>query len=183
VIKDILAKRRFDIDSDRLGPDCPFTHWKLYFKSSMRKLCKSKFKYFDDSSEFRTGAYAIVCSKITINKNVIIRPNTMLFAFPDSTDNGSIIIENNVMIGSGTHVYTSNHRFSDRNEPIIKQGHYFPKSVVFKEGCWVGANVIILPGVTIGKNAVVGAGSVVTKDVPNNVVVVGNPAKVIKEII
>lgn len=182
MIKDIFTKRRFDIDSDRLGPDCPFTHWQLYFKVSMKRLCKNKFKHFDDSAEFRPGAYAVVCSKIIIKKNVIIRPNTMLFAFPDSSAHGSIIIEDNVMIGSGTHIYAANHKFDDPNKSIIDQGHYSPKNVVLQEGCWVGANVIILPGVTIGKNAVVGAGSVVTKSIPDKVVAAGNPAKVIKNI-
>ena len=47
--------------------------------------------------------------------------------------------------------------------------------------CWIGANSIILPGVTIGNNVVIGAGSVVTKDIPDNVVAVGSPAKIIRE--
>ena len=51
-----------------------------------------------------------------------------------------------------------------------------------KRGCWVGANAIILPGVTIGENAVVGAGSVVTKSIPDKVVAVGNPARIIRHL-
>ena len=47
---------------------------------------------------------------------------------------------------------------------------------------WIGGNVVVLPGVTIGDNVVIGAGSVVNKDIPSNVVAVGNPCKVIKEI-
>ena len=48
--------------------------------------------------------------------------------------------------------------------------------------CWLGAGVIVLPGVTIGDNVVVGAGSVVTKDLPDNVVAVGNPCRVLREV-
>ncbi|MCH5330753.1 MAG: galactoside O-acetyltransferase, partial [Alistipes sp.] len=54
--------------------------------------------------------------------------------------------------------------------------------VLLKRGCWIGAGSTILPGVTVGENAVVGAGSVVTKDVEDNTVVAGNPARLIKRI-
>ena len=54
------------------------------------------------------------------------------------------------------------------------------KPVRIKRNVWIGANATILPGVTIGENAVVGAGSVVTKDVPDNAVVAGNPARLIR---
>lgn len=183
MIREILNKRNFDIKSDRLGQDCPFTHWRLYFKSSMKKLCQSKFKYFGENTEFRAGAYAITCSKISLGNNVIIRPNTMLFADPREGENGSIIIEDNVMLGSGVHIYVANHRFDDINKPIIFQGHYEAKSVILKKGCWIGANSIILPSVTIGENSVIGAGSVVTKNIPPFTVYAGNPAKLIKEIL
>lgn len=106
----------------------------------------------------------------------------MLFADPRPGKNGSIIIENDVMLGAGIHIYVANHIY-DRNESnIIEQGHHEAKTVHLKEGCWIGANVTILPGVTIGNNAVVGAGSIVTKSVPDRTVYAGNPAKLIKKI-
>lgn len=182
MIKEILKKRKFDILADRIGPDCPFTHWRLLFKSSMRKICKLKFKYFGENVEFRAGAYAITCSKISLGNNVVIRPNTMLFADPKASDKGSIIIEDDVMIGSGVHIYVSNHRFDDINTPIINQGHYEAETVVLKKGCWIGANSTILPGVTIGENSIIGAGSVVTKNVPQRTIYAGNPAKIIKNL-
>ena len=182
MISDIVKKIKFDTLSDRLGPDCPFTHWKLYFKYSMLKLCKNKFKYFDDSAEFRAGAYAICCSKISIGKRVIIRPQTMIFADPRDENLGRIFIEDNVMIGSGVHIYTSNHRYDGKDRDLIEQGSYDAQDVFLKEGCWIGANAIILPGVNIGKRSVVGAGSVVTKSIPDHVVVAGNPARIIKQI-
>ena len=94
----------------------------------------------------------------------------------------SIIIEDDVMIGSGVHIYVANHRFSRKDVSIIDQGHFPGKQVSLKKGSWIGANAIILPGVIIGENSVVGAGSVVTKSIPNGVVAAGNPAKIIKVI-
>lgn len=182
MIKEFFEKRKFDLTSNRLGPDCPFTHWKLYFKTLMKKTCEEKFLHFGEGAEFRPGAYAISCNKISIGKNVIIRPQTMLFADPRDEENGSITIEDHVMVGSGVHIYVANHKFHNFDTPIIYQGHYNAKEVVLKEGCWVGANCTLLPGVTIGKNSVVGAGSVVTKSVADFTIVAGNPAKVIKEI-
>ncbi|TWX71929.1 acyltransferase [Colwellia demingiae] len=179
---DIYIKWKFDLSCDRLGPDMPFTHWRLYFKNKMFTLCKEKFKFFSNTSEFRAGAYAITCSKISIGENVIIRPNTMIFADPSTNEAGSVYIEKDVMIGSGVHIYVSNHRFDRKDLNLIDQGHSAPRSVTLKEGAWVGANAIILPGVVVGKNSVVAAGSIVTKDIPDRVVVAGNPAKIIKNL-
>lgn len=166
---------------DRLGPDIPITHFKLYLKESAWLLCKKKFYFFGEGAEFRPGAYAIACSKISIGKSVVIRPNTMLFAEP-IYEGGFITIEDFVLIGSGVHIYTTNHNYSDPNILIKDQGSNV-KDVVLKKGCWVGANAIILPGVTIGKNSVIGAGSVVTKSIPDNVVAAGNPAKILKTLL
>lgn len=163
-------------NADRIGPDIPTTHWKLFFPRKARKFCVEKFKEFDEGAEFRPGAYAVNCCRISIGKRVVIRPNTMLFG------SSNITIEDGVLIGSGVHVYTANHNFSNPNIPIIDQMHSPGKGVRLKKGCWIGANVIILPGVTIGINSVVGAGSIVTKNVPDRVVVAGNPAKQIKKI-
>jgi len=164
-----------------MGPDIPYTHWRLHFKSTMLTLCKSKFKYFCDSAEFRPGAYAIGCSKISLGQRVIIRPGNMLFADPRE-GGAEITIEDDVMLGAGVHIYVHNHRFDDPDIPIIEQGFYPSAPVTLKKGCWVGANVIVLPGVTIGENTVVGAGSVVTKSLPDRVLAVGNPAKAIRKI-
>ena len=113
--------------------------------------------------------------------NVVIRPTTMLFA--DVRENGAeILIEDDVLIGSGVHFYVVNHSFNNSNEPIIHQGHDESKSIIVKTGAWIGANAIILPGVTIGKNSVVAAGSIVTKSVLDYTLVAGNPAKTIRKL-
>jgi len=167
---------------DRIGPDNILTHWMLHSKLLMRILCRIKFHTFQKTSEFRPGAYAITCSKIHLGKNVIIRPGTMLFADSRASIDGKIFIEDNVMIGSGVHVYVANHRYDIKGMNIIDQGHYSAKDVILREGCWVGANSIILPGVEVGKRSVIAAGSVVTKSVPENTVFAGNPATQIKNI-
>lgn len=88
---------------------------------------------------------------------------------------GGIDIDEGVQIAPRVNIVTVNHDLHDKMIVICKPVH-------IKKNAWIGANATILPGVTIGENSVVGAASVVTKDVPDNVVVVGNPAKVIKKI-
>jgi len=84
-----------------------------------------------------------------------------------------ITIENNVFLGPSV-------TFTNDKYPRSK---VYPDEFMrthIKEGASLGANATILPGITIGKNSMVGAGAVVTKDVPDNVLVVGNPAKIVK---
>jgi acetyltransferase-like isoleucine patch superfamily enzyme len=178
LIKEIINKIKFSKTADRIGPDMLFSHWKLHFKSTMISLCKTKFKRFTDTSDFRAGAYAVFCSNISIGNNVVIRPTCMLFA----DEYAEIIIEDNVMMGAGVHFYVNNHKFDKRDIPLIEQGYYPSEDILVKEGAWIGANSIILPGVIIGKNAVVGAGSIVTKSIPDYTVNAGNPVKFIKDI-
>ena len=165
---ELRQRLRFWREADRIGPDIPSTHWRLHFRSKMLQLCQSKFKHFDASADFRPGAYAIACSKISIGKRVVVRPTTMFFADPREGGAG-ITIEDDVMMGSGVHLYVNNHRFDSPAIPIIDQGHYVSQQVVLKKGCWLGANVVVLPGVTVGENAVIGAGSLVTKSIPPKV--------------
>ena len=182
MIFEFIKQIRFWRSIDRIGPDIPWTHWRLNFKSTMQALCKRKFLHFGDGAELRLGAYVVGCSKISIGNRVIIRPNCMFFGETDENITNTIKIEDDVMIGAGVHIYINNHKFETLDIPLIDQGYYDAKPVVLKKGCWLGANVIVLPGVTIGVNSVIGAGSVVTKSIPDGVVATGNPAKVIKTI-
>jgi acetyltransferase-like isoleucine patch superfamily enzyme len=177
---EIFEKIKFWMHADRIGIDMPNTHWQLYFKSTMRRLCLKKFKDFGSDAEVRPGACIVGCSKISIGKRVVIRPFSVIEADPREKECG-IKIEDDVLLGPGVHIYVSDHSYKSRL-PIIDQGYSKSKEVVIKKGAWIGADAIILKGVTIGYNSVVGAGSVVTKSVPDRSIVAGNPAKVIKKL-
>lgn len=94
-------------------------------------------------------------------------------------DDTYIYVGDCTMFGPNVTIATAGH-------PILpelrEQGYQYNASVHIGKNCWIGAGAIILPGVTIGDNVVIGAGSVVTKDIPSNVVAVGNPCRVMREI-
>ena len=94
---------------------------------------------------------------------------------------GPVCIGNHVNLAQGITVTALNHNFEDASKRIDEQG-ISTKPVVIGDDVWIGANAVILPGVTIGSHCVVAAGAVVTKDVPDNCVVGGVPAKLIKKI-
>lgn len=77
LITEIINKIRYNLSADRIGPDMPFTHWRLHYKSTMLSLCQMKFKAFAATAEFRPGAYAVGCSRIRIGARVVVRPGTM----------------------------------------------------------------------------------------------------------
>ncbi len=176
--KELRNRWQWSKNADRLGPDMIGTYFSFYLPTKQLRICQQKFKFFGDNAEFRMGAYAVQCSNIKIGHNVVIRPTTILMA----SEECEIDIREDVLIGSGVHIYVSNHKFDNVNVPIYNQGHSPCKSVLIKEGCWIGANAIILPGVTIGRNAVVAAGSIVNKDVDDFTLVGGNPARLIKNL-
>ena len=93
---------------------------------------------------------------------------------------GNVTIGKNVMMGPECIIYTKNHEFTRTDIPMCKQGFQEEKPVTIGDDVWIGARVTILPGVNIGNGVIIGAGAVVAKDIPDYVVVVGNPAKVIK---
>lgn len=95
------------------------------------------------------------------------------------TDDGSIYFGDHVLIGPNVSIITAAHPI----EPSLrKKALQFNRDVHVGNNVWIGAGAIIIPGVSIGDNSVIGAGSVVTKDIPANVVAVGNPCRVLREI-
>ena len=99
----------------------------------------------------------------------------------------------NLTMVDDTHIYVGDYTLFGPNVTVATAGHpidpelrektyQYNKSVHIGRNCWIGAGAVIVPGITIGDNVVIGAGSVVTKDIPSNVVAVGNPCKVLREI-
>ena len=86
-----------------------------------------------------------------------------------------IVIGDNVRIGPGVGIISANHNPNDYDQWLKE------KPIVIGNNVWIGMNVVVLPGVTIGNNVIVGSNTVVNKDIPSNVVVAGNPLKIIKE--
>ena len=94
-------------------------------------------------------------------------------------DDTHIYVGDYTMIGPNVTIATAGHPIL----PALREQNYqYNMPVHIGRNCWIGAGTIILPGVTIGDNTVIGAGSVVTKDIPANVVAVGNPCRVMREI-
>lgn len=94
-------------------------------------------------------------------------------------DDTHIYVGDYTMFGPNVVVATAGHPLLPE---LRQQGYQYNFPVTIGKNCWIGAGAIIVPGITIGDNVVIGAGSVVTKDIPSNVVAVGNPCKVLREI-
>ena len=94
-------------------------------------------------------------------------------------DDGDIFVGDNVMFAPNVTVISATHPI---HPGLRRKQAQYNLPVVIRDNVWIGAGALILPGITIGENSVIGAGSVVTKDVPANVVAVGNPCRVLREI-
>jgi acetyltransferase-like isoleucine patch superfamily enzyme len=125
----------------------------------------------DDSVDVFTPFYINYGKNTKIGKNVFINFNCIFL------DLGGIIIDDGVLIAPKVSLISESHPIEPENRHAL-----VPKAIHIKKNAWIGAGATILQGVTIGENSVVAAGSVVTKDVPDNVMVGGIPAKIIKEI-
>lgn len=117
---------------------------------------------------------------IFIGKNTFVNTNCMFI------DNNTITIGKNGLIAPFVQIYTATHPInaSERIISTKNKTHYqtFTKHVWIGDNVWIGGNSIIFPGVTIGNNVTIGAGSVVTKDIPDNVLAYGNPCVVKKHL-
>jgi len=94
-------------------------------------------------------------------------------------DCAKVLIGDNVMIGPNVSIYTAGHPV---HYEIRNQGYEYTVPVSIGNNVWIGGNAVINPGVSIGDNSVIGSGSVVTKDIPGNVIAAGNPCKVLRGI-
>jgi acetyltransferase-like isoleucine patch superfamily enzyme len=125
----------------------------------------------DDSTTVFVPFHTNFGKHTTIGKNVFINHGCSFL------DLGGITIEDDVLIGPKVSLITENHPVDPTNRKSLDLA-----KIVIKKNAWIGAGAIILPGVTVGENAIVAAGAVVTKDVLDNTIVAGVPAKKIKKI-
>ena len=111
---------------------------------------------------------------IQVGENFYMNHNCVIL------DGAKVEFGNNVFIAPNCGFYTAGHPIDYK---MRNKGLEYAKPIRVGNNVWFGGNVVVLPGVTIGDNVVIGAGSIVNKDIPSNVVAVGNPCKVIKQIV
>lgn len=109
---------------------------------------------------------------IECGENVFFNVNCVVL------DSMKVKIGSNVMFGPGVHIYTATHPLDKTERRLLE----IAKPITIGDDCWIGGQSVICPGVTIGAGTVIGAGSVVTNDIPENCLAVGNPAKVIRKL-
>ena len=176
------------LNGETITPQDPQVH-RLQESSYATKKLLVKMNNSGDPSEIRamlsqiTGQ--IIHESVTVftpasinyGKNIKIGKNVFINFNCTFLDLGGIIIEDNVLIAPNVSLLSEGHP----TDPHKRQS-LVPGLVHIKKNVWIGANATILPGVTIGENSIVAAGAVVTKDVPDNSVVGGIPAKTIKAV-
>ena len=134
----------------------------------MRKLINTNGKFWIKPPFFCDYGYNII-----IGENFYANHNLVIL---DATE---VKIGDNVFIGPNCGIYTAGHPINIKER---KEGLEYAKKIKIGNNVWIGGNVAILPGVVIGDNVTIGAGSVVTKDIPSNVIAYGNPCRVVKQI-
>jgi acetyltransferase-like isoleucine patch superfamily enzyme len=121
---------------------------------------------------------------IHLGDNVSVNMNCTFVDCNKITVGNRVLIASNVQIYTATHPVELNERLT--SEWTAASGKYFWQTyalpVSIEDDCWIGGGAIIVPGVTVGRGSVIGAGSVVTKDVPENSLAVGNPCRVIRKL-
>lgn len=129
------------------------------------------------NSQIDSGTGIFTPFHINYGKNTKLGKNVFINFGCTFLDLGGITLEDNVMLAPNVRLLSEGHPLPAEKRQALTVGH-----IHLKKNVWVGANATITQGVTIGENSVVAAGAVVTKDVPDNVVVGGIPAKIIKHI-
>jgi len=111
--------------------------------------------------------------------DIVLGPSVNLSTWCNISSNSKIVIGEKTLLGPYAGVFATMHKFDEIGAAILDQG-WTSEGVTIGPNCWLGSRVSVLDGVTVGANVVVGAGAVVTDDLPDNVIAVGVPAKVLK---
>ncbi len=153
---------------------CRMYNQKKYNEDKEKEeILKVLFKSKGKNTKIEPNFYCDYGYNIILGDNFYANHNLVIL------DCAEVKIGNNVYFGPNCGIYTAGHPldFKQRNE-----GLEYAKPIKIGNNVWIGGNVVILPGVTIGDNSVIGAGSIVTKDIQENTVAVGNPCKEIKKL-
>lgn len=166
-------------------------HWRFRWKfpdafiATNTKICYDSINDIYIGKGVRINDFTIIfcvsINKENPNSRLVIGDNTYIGEFQNIRASGGVIeIGKNCSISQHITMIASNHNIR-KGTDINKQGWDETKTGIYiGDDVWIGANSVILPGVRIGSGAVIGAGSIVTKDIPENAIVVGNPARVVK---
>ena len=129
----------------------------------------------------KTGKYVNIEAPFHCDYGYNIEVGENFFANYNFTvlDVGKVTIGANAQIAPNVSIYTAGHPIHPDSR---NSGYEYGISITIGDNVWIGGNAVIMPGVTIGDNVVIGAGSIVTKDLPSNVIAAGNPYRVIREI-
>lgn len=136
-------------------------------------VVKTLVESLGDNVRINENVYLYNFYNLKLGSNVSIWPMCYIEC------SGKVIIGNDVSIAHAVTIMSEEHNYLDKRIPIKDQGKSYAP-VIIKDNVWIGAKATILSGVTIGSGAIIGAGAVVTKDVPENTIVAGVPAKIIK---
>lgn len=131
------------------------------------------FKSLGSNPSITSPFYCDYGYNITVGDNFYSNFNCIML------DCAPITIGNNVLLGPAVQIYTATH---PTNPEERKKGLESAKAITIEDDVWIGGGSIINPGVTIGRGSTIGAGSVVTRDIPANVIAVGNPCRIIREL-
>lgn len=138
-----------------------------------RALLTELFAKFGDGTVLKPSLRCDYGFNISIGERTFINFDCVLL------DCNRIIIGNEVQFAPGVHIYTATHPVDAKQRRSCVE---YALPVMIGDGAWLGGGAIVCPGVTIGENTVVGAGSVVARDLPANVVAVGNPCRVVRQL-
>lgn len=156
------------------GRGCRFDRRAVF---DMEGMTDGSHLYMGDATHIKK--FAIIAPRsgiIKIGSGVTINPFCFIYGY------GGVLIGDNTRIASGCKIISFNHNFGDGFQSIVDQGNT-AKGIEIGNNVWIGADAKILDGVNIGDSCVIGAGSVVTKSVPKNSVVAGNPARIMRTIV
>jgi maltose O-acetyltransferase len=163
-----------DLETERLNVKCLLRLYNLTEAAHERQSILSRLLgHVGHNSIIESPFHCVYGQNIHIGHHVFLNVQCTIL------DCAEVLIGDHVMIGPAVQIYTAAHLLQAEGR---NQGLEVAKSIVIEDNVWIGGGAILLPGVTIGRNAVIGAGAVVPKNVSANTVVVGNPAKVVREI-